>query len=196
MTTIYFVRHAEPNYTDPNDYTRALTPKGKADCARVVSFFEKIPVDAVYSSPYRRAVDTVKEMAKQKRLPITLIEDFRERRAAGEWITDFSDFADYAKRQWENFSYHLPGGECLQEVQERNVNALLPLLSKHHGETIVIGGHGTAICTVLRHYDPAFGFEAFDAMRHKMPWVVRLQFEEDLSPAVQSFDLFEEEQPL
>ena len=64
------------------------------------------------------------------------------------------------------------------------------------GSIPMIGGHGTAICTVLRHYDPAFGFEAFDAMRHKMPWVVRLKFEEELSPAVQSFDLFEEEPSL
>ena len=46
-------------------------------------------------------------------------------------------------------------------------------------ETLVIGSHGTAIATVLNHFDPSFGYEGFESIRRLMPWIVRLDFEGD-----------------
>ncbi len=39
MTTVYFVRHAEPDYKDHDDRTRSLTEKGKTDVKLVIQFF-------------------------------------------------------------------------------------------------------------------------------------------------------------
>lgn len=174
MTQIYFVRHAEPNYHNHNDATRELSPRGMVDRELVTAFLLNKEIDAVLSSPYRRAVDTVRHFADTARLPVVHIADFREREVADEWIDDFNSFS---RRQWADFDFALPGGECLREVQERNIAALEQVLREYEGQRVVIGGHGTAISTVLNFYDPTFRNEGFERIRRLMPWIVRLDFD-------------------
>lgn len=174
MTQIYFVRHAEPNYRDHDDIGRELTPQGMADRELVTAFLLDKGIDAVLSSPYRRAVDTVQHFAIAVRLPVVHVSGFRERQIANEWIEDFTGFS---RRQWADFDYALPGGECLRAVQERNIAALRQVLTDYAGQRVVIGGHGTAISTVLDYYDPSFGYDGFERIRRLMPWIVRLDFD-------------------
>jgi len=63
MTTVYFVRHAEPNYGNHDDMSRELSAKGLHDRVLVTAFLRDKQIDAVYSSPFKRAVDTVKDFA-------------------------------------------------------------------------------------------------------------------------------------
>lgn len=174
MTQIYFVRHAEPNYQNHDDVERELTPRGTADCRLVTEFLLDKSISVILSSPYRRALDTVRPFASTVQLPIQHVHDFRERRIDAAWIEDFDAFC---RRQWADFDYHLAGGESLREVQRRNIAALEAVLEEHAGQRIVIGSHGTAISTVLNHYDPAFGHAQFESIRRLMPWIVRLDFE-------------------
>ena len=174
MTTIYFVRHAEPNYRNHDDASRELSPRGLEDRSLVTDFLMDKDVSAVLSSPYKRAVDTVRHFADTVRLPIEHVYDFRERRVDSVWIDDFDSFS---RKQWADFNYHLADGECLREVQERNVAALARVLKDYRDRTVVIGGHGTAICTVLNHYQSDFGYQDFEQVRRLMPWVVQLDFD-------------------
>lgn len=40
MTTVYFVRHAEPDLSNHNDLTRDLTPKGIEDRKFLIDYFK------------------------------------------------------------------------------------------------------------------------------------------------------------
>lgn len=120
MTTVYFVRHAEPNYGNHNDMLRELSGKGLKDRALVSDFLKDKHIDAVFSSPFKRAVDTVSDFADNNGLAVTVIDDFRERMVDSVWIEDFESFS---KRQWADFHYKLSDGECLSEVQQRNIRA-------------------------------------------------------------------------
>ena len=60
MTTVYFIRHAEPNYANRDEFSRELTPKGIAQSERLLDVFRGIDIDVFFSSPYKRAVDTIK----------------------------------------------------------------------------------------------------------------------------------------
>jgi len=80
MTTVYFIRHAEPNYDNHDDLSRELSKKGLEDRKRVTSFLLDKSIDIVLSSPYKRAMDTVSDFAQQKGLDITVIDGFRERK--------------------------------------------------------------------------------------------------------------------
>lgn len=187
MTTVYFVRHAQPNYDNHDDLTRELSPKGLQDRLLVRDLLHNVPVDAVLSSPYKRAVDTVQPLADQHGLTIRTVEDFRERCITDAWIEDFNS---YCRAQWADFNYKFPGGESLQEVQRRNVAALQTVLQEYAGQTVVIGSHGTALSTIINHYDPAFGYEGFEGIRRLMPWVVRFTFEEAQCVEIRFFDVF------
>ena len=173
-TVIYFVRHAEPNYDNHDDQTRELSEKGLIDRRLVTKFVADKEIDVVLSSPYKRAVDTVREFADSRNLEITLVDDFRERRVDSGWIEDFDAFT---KKQWEDFSYKLSDGECLQEVQDRNIAALNQVLREHEGKNIVAGSHGTALSTILHYYDPTFGHAGFMEIKSLMPWIVRFVFD-------------------
>ena len=186
MTDIYFVRHAQPNLENHDDLTRELTAKGAADCALVTEYLKNVPVDAVFSSPFRRAVDTVRPQADARGLTVQTIADFRERKIGNEWIDDFNSFA---ARQWADFDYKLPDGESLREVQARNVAALCNLLREYSGKTLVVGSHGTALSTVINYYAPRFGYEQFDEIRGLMPWIVRFGFEGEICLRIESYDV-------
>ena len=49
MTTVYFVRHAQPNYSNHDDLSRELTEKGLRDCALVTEFLSDKDITAVLS---------------------------------------------------------------------------------------------------------------------------------------------------
>ena len=64
MTTIYFVRHAEPNYQNHDDLRRELTTKGWADRQQVSSFLSNRGIDLAFSSQYRRSIDTISDFTE------------------------------------------------------------------------------------------------------------------------------------
>lgn len=186
-TTVYFVRHAEPDVTG-DDRTRTLTSKGLRDRSLVTEFFADKNITAAVSSPYKRAYDTIAEFAEKNGLTIRTVEDLRERKIANVWIEDFQEFT---RRQWADFDYKLEDGECLREVQTRNVAALWELVKEYDGQNIVVGTHGTALSTIIHHYDPMFGYDGFNRIRGKMPWIVKFEFENGEYVCRREFDLFQ-----
>ena len=188
MTTIYFVRHAEPNYDNHDDLSRELSAKGLQDRNLVSKFLLDKHIHVILSSPYKRAIDTVADFAELVNLKIGIIADFRERRVGNEWIADFNAFC---KKQWENFNYKLPDGEALKEVQIRNIRALNDALEMFNGKNIVIGSHGTALSTIIHYYDKRIDYREFEKIKNLMPWVVKFTFEDNVCVQIKSYNLFE-----
>ncbi len=187
MTTVYFVRHAQPNIENHTDAARELTEKGLRDRLLVEAYLRPEAIDAVLSSPYRRAVDTVRPIAERRGLAIELVDDFRERKVGPGWIEDFGSFT---RRQWEDLSYKLPGGESLGEVQARNLRALEDVLTAHGSETVVIGTHGTALSTIINAYEPTFGYAQFEEIKNLMPWLVKFTFDGTAAHVIEKIDVF------
>ncbi len=173
MTRIYLLRHAQPDYTHIYDRTRPLTAQGLADAKAAAALFADKQIDAIYSSPYKRSYDTVLPTALTLGKRIITDYRFREREkgAGGNRSREL-----YQKR-WADFTFHEPGGECLLSVQQRNIRALGELLRLYRDRNVLIGTHGTALCTILQYYDPAFGCADFLRIIDYMPYLLELQFE-------------------
>jgi len=186
MTTIYFVRHAEADRSTTEDRNRPLTAKGQADCALVTEFLQNKNIDVIISSPYKRAVDTIADFAESLEMSIEKIEDFRERERA--WM---EDMRPYTEKQWADFSYKHPGGECLAEVQDRNIAALNDVLNRHKNMNIVICTHGFALSTIINFFDKNYGFDEWMEMAFINPWVVKMVFEDGDCVAIEKINLFE-----
>lgn len=188
MTTVYFVRHAEPNFDNHNDELRELTEKGLEDRKLVTEYLSDKSIDVVLSSPYKRSVDTVMDFVNRYNKEIERIDDFRERKVDSEWIKDFTEFC---KRQWADFSYKYTDGETLAEVQKRNISALKKVLEQYENKNIVIGSHGTALSTIINYYDSTYGYEDFDKIRCLMPWIMKFTFEGKRLINMESVNVFE-----
>ena len=87
MTKVYYVRHAEPNYNNHNDALRELTPKGLNDRKLVTKFLADKEINVAVSSPFQRAVDTIKEFTDLEGIKIEVIDGFRERKVDSGWIS-------------------------------------------------------------------------------------------------------------
>ena len=188
MTTVYFVRHAEPDKTALDDRLRPLTAKGQHDTAIVTDFLRDKNIDVVLSSPYKRAMDTVLPFANSVGLKVIAIEDFREREAEG--FVNVEDFNAFKVKQWADFNYKTPGSESLFEVQKRNMAALDNVLSDYNGKNIVIGTHGTALSTILNYYDNSYGYDNWKEMSSKFPWIVKMSFNGNIYVGVRTIDMF------
>jgi 2,3-bisphosphoglycerate-dependent phosphoglycerate mutase len=186
MTTIYFVRHAEPDYNNHDDFFRPLTDKGLKDRIKVTNYLLDKKIDVVLSSPYVRAFDTVADFAKNAGLNIETIDDFRERKVDSVWVEDFKVFC---QKQWSDFNYKLTDGETLNEVQKRNIEALEGVLEKYKGKNIVVGSHGTALSMIINCYDNTFNYENFAEIVGLMPWVVKFEFDDKSCISIEQIDL-------
>ena len=189
MTTVYFIRHAQADNSNHDARNRPLTEKGLADRKMVTDFLQDKAIDIVLSSPFKRAVDTIADFAERNNFDIETIEDFRERKSDSDWVRD-TDFWPFIERQWADFSYSLSDGECLAEVQERNIAALNGVLTRFKNKNIVIGTHGTALSTIINYYDPKYGFKDFMEMVNILPWIVRIDFNDDGCVGMVKTDVF------
>lgn len=171
MTNIYFVRHAQPQYSCEDASLRPLTEEGIKDTAKVVEAMKDIRLDCAISSPYKRSYDTIKQTAEEHGLVIETDDRLHERISGKA-----SNNADMFRRRWADMSFCEPDGECLQSVMDRNIAAINDILDAHEGKNIIIGTHGTALSTILHYYGNSYGLEGFLRMINFMPYIIRLGF--------------------
>jgi 2,3-bisphosphoglycerate-dependent phosphoglycerate mutase len=85
-TTVHLVRHGHVIWTPDED--RVLSPEGRAGAERVAALLAGEPISAVYASTMRRAIQTVEPLARSLGLPVTTLDNLRERRLSGEPVDD------------------------------------------------------------------------------------------------------------
>lgn len=172
MTTIYFVRHAEPVHSYNDDRTRPLTTEGIRDCKLVLDTLKSKRIDKFYCSPYKRSADTIADTANYFGAEIIFDERLRER---GKGING-NAYGMYEKR-WADHDYHEEGGESISMVQKRNVSALMDILRDNKDKNVVIGTHGTALSSIINYYNSDFGCDDFLRIIDWMPYIVEMKFD-------------------
>lgn len=148
--TYYFIRHAHSNYT-PDEINRPLSDKGQESLAKLEFLADK-PITAIYSSPYRRAIQTVEPLAQSLKLAIQTDKRLIERKLSSQAIAD-QDFEEALMRLWSQPTFSFVGGESNQQAQQRALAFLHELESKHQNEEIIINSHGNLICILLSAFD-------------------------------------------
>jgi len=186
MTKVYFVRHAIPDFSIKDDLIRPLTDEGINDCKKVTKFLSDKDITKAFSSPYKRSIDTIKDFAESLNLKINIIDDFRERKTDNVWIDDFNKFS---KEQWIDFDYKSSEGESLNEVQNRNIKALMHILKENVYENMVIGSHGTALSTIINYFNKKFDYTEFERIKHLMPFIVCFTFDGKYVMNIEEFTL-------
>ena len=143
-----------------------LTERGRQQALDIVPQLVKLGIDAIYSSPFPRAIDTVRPFADQQGLPIRVRHDLRERKWTDDWLPDAYIQSAIAKT-WEDFQFAFPDGESSAACQLRVVAAVTDIVGKHPGETLLVSSHGSALSLLLNQIDRSYGFnESFFTMKN------------------------------
>ncbi|TXK52072.1 histidine phosphatase family protein [Pontibacter qinzhouensis] len=70
QTTVYFVRHAEKESSNPNDQNPDLTPEGKARAEALRALMQEVELGALYATKFIRTKNTLMPLSNERNLPI------------------------------------------------------------------------------------------------------------------------------
>ncbi|MDY7043147.1 histidine phosphatase family protein [Virgibacillus sp. M23] len=183
VTTIYLVRHAHSTST-PDEYNRTLSAQGVIAASQVTDKLTKENIHHVYSSPYRRAIQTIEGTARQLDKTIGLIENVKERILSDKPVKDFQTAIT---KVWGNYDFAFTGGESNYEAQHRGVKSIFELLEIHQNENIVIGTHGNIMVLIMNYFDRRYDFSFWEKL--EMPAIYKLIFREKELQEIQKIDV-------
>jgi len=113
-------------------------------------------IDAIYSSPLKRAFDTAQAIASHHNLAVQTEPDLREMEVGelegipiAELGTTFGQFL----LQWRQGQgvEKLPGGESVSDLADRVWTTIQPIIKKHERETVVVVSHFfTVVVTICK----------------------------------------------
>lgn len=153
-TTIYLIRHAHAHWSD--DEARPLSDTGRESAQLVAERLASRAIAAVYSSPSRRAVETVAPLANDLGLEPELVADLRERELP---VVPANAFDALVRDAWHRPDDPPPGGESNVEAQARGTAVVLRLVDRHPGGEVALATHGNLLALVLNRLDPSYGYE-------------------------------------
>ena len=176
MLKVLLVRHAEPVLPGTigfDEFSRPLTESGARDALELCNGFRNLEITAVYSSPMRRARQTVEGFAVSRGLQVEVVHDFHEHVLSPEPISNWREVLEQA---WTDFDFALPEAQTMRSTQARGFAALEQLTKIHSSGTIVIGGHGTIFSLILNRIEASVDCAFHLAM--PMPAVYSLEFDD------------------
>ena len=151
---LILVRHALPirreNVDGPAD--PELSEAGHAQARHLADFLHLEHLDAIYSSPMKRAVQTAQPLAEMKGLGITHVAGVAEfDQHSNEYIPVEELKAANDPRWRELVSGGWNSDEDQQEFHDRVIGSLDDLINKHPGQRIAVTCHGGVINEYLAH---------------------------------------------
>ncbi|OAB38618.1 phosphoglycerate mutase [Paenibacillus macquariensis subsp. defensor] len=177
-TYIYFVRHSESSKTEGNERTRGLTNKGKVDSNRVTELLKAEEVDTFISSPYRRAIMTIEELAQYNGKEIIVFDDLKELVFTREdMIIPDKEVYSLVSKMFIDPDYKEQSGESINECQRRSMARLKEILKNYKGHKIVIGTHGLIMTLMMGYFDSQYGYEFL--METSKPDIYRMEFNDE-----------------
>ena len=157
MTTLILVRHAQsaPDRSRP-ERDWPLSELGRRQAADLAPVLQALGVDALASSPFIRAIDTLQPYADAAGLPIAVDEDLRER-ALGGWLADVAKVEAAVRRMHADLDFRLEGGETGRACLARFEAALARVVAANPGRTVAVGSHGGVLGHLLARHEPLAG---------------------------------------
>ncbi len=160
MTDLYIVRHCEALGNSKRIFQGIsdcdITDCGRRQLALLSERFKDIKLDAIYSSPLKRAKATAEAINKYHNLEIVTEEKLIEING-GEiegicWV-DFPKTRPVLEYNWnmEPHKFHPKDGESMQSVYKRSWEAVQKIIGENKGKTVAIASHGCTIRNILCH---------------------------------------------
>ncbi len=130
-----------------------LSVEGHDQSARLANYLATESIDAIYSSPMKRAFQTAEPLAAKTSLPISIVDDVAEYdRLSNEYIP-IEELRAANDERWHKL---VAGGwqsdsDTLESFRNRVISSLEQLISQHASQRIVVTCHGGVINQYLAH---------------------------------------------
>lgn len=152
-TILYLIRHGatpenekRPRILQGCGVDNALSERGREQARQVGKYLQSFPIDAVFSSPLRRAAETADAIAAHHDLAVQHIDSIHEVDVGQwqglDWGTIQRDFPEaYEDYTRDSGKHGYLGGESCRDVLNRTVPAFDALLRENIGRRIAVVAH-------------------------------------------------------
>ena len=159
MIRLMLVRHGETAWNQERRIQGGssdveLSEVGRKQAERLGLALKEMKIDAIYSSPLKRALDTAQAIASQHKLTVRVESDLREMEVGdlegvpiAELGANFSQFL-LEWRQGQGLE-KLPGGESVADLADRVWETVQDIIEKHRRETVVVVSHYFAVVVII-----------------------------------------------
>lgn len=154
MTIVYLVRHAHADW-QPSD-ARSLSARGRVSAAALAEQFNHTPIAAIYSSPSRRALETIEPLAHGLRLQPVILMDLRERELAAPTAAQFEAAV---AATWREPDRPFADGESNRAGQARGVAVVRHVVEQHRDQQVMLSTHGSLLALIVHGFDGRFGYD-------------------------------------
>ena len=160
MLTLYLVRHGQTEWNVLHKMqgwgNGELTEKGIADAKALAIRLEHTPIDKIYSSSSKRAIETAKIIDHNRGIPIVTDNNLREMNF-GDWDGQLTADvkANYPKEHaifWETpHLYDRNSGETFEHVRKRAIRALEHIIEENKEGTVLIVTHSIFLRVLMTY---------------------------------------------
>jgi broad specificity phosphatase PhoE len=150
MTRIILVRHGETPWNKDKVFRGSvdipLNDTGREEARLAGEWLKGEKIDAAYSSPLSRAVETAEAIARHHGLAVYKLEGLADLNY-GDWqglsLAKVKKKYPNLYRQWETMpqTVRFPQGETLEEVRVRALAAVDQVLRRHPRQSILLVSH-------------------------------------------------------
>ncbi|MFC7060379.1 histidine phosphatase family protein [Halobacillus seohaensis] len=169
MDKLILVRHSE---TEGQHEDSPLTKLGVRQAQVLTTFLEHsgYEINRIVSSPFLRAIETIKPFALNKGIEIERDERLEER------ILSHTPLDDWEEALYDTFQdpeLKMSGGESSSEAKKRVVS-LVQELEKESGNVLLVT-HGNLMALLLQKYNREFGFNEWKRLSRPDIFLVQKQ---------------------
>ncbi len=132
-TEVFVVRHAQTSGMDIPNASRPLSETGQYQAQALANFLLCLGIQVVYTSPFKRAFQTVEPFCITTGIRPVINEALRE-----------------SEKE-----------EALPQVRQRMFLAVKEITDIHPGKRIVLCTHGGTLWGLISYFDNTFGYEDY-----------------------------------
>ncbi len=177
-THLFLVRHGETDFNrqgivQGRGVNSPLNETGLAQAAMLAKRFAADPVDVIYSSPLRRALQTAQCVAQAIGFDEIPTDPDLEEMSWGVFegqsqSEELSSAFEEMKQRWHDgeHDYAVENGETLRQVQSRGVAAIDRIVEKSPGMRVLVVAHGRFLRILLATLLKEYGIPRMEELEH------------------------------
>jgi probable phosphoglycerate mutase len=156
---IYLIRHGESSYNvehrlQGQSDEPVLSARGREHAQSVAAAMAALPIEAIYSSPLRRALETARPVAEALKLSVVTDDRLKEINIGvfqGVLVSEIGERYPHETASWrsQDPDFRIPGGESRRELMRRSEAALRAVRDTEYHQ-VAIFAHGGVLAAALK----------------------------------------------
>ena len=167
MKRIFIIRHCKAEGQEEN---ANLTSEGYTQASMLKNYFDNVQINKIISSPYVRAVQSIKPLAESKEIDIIKDARLSERILSTE---NYPDWMEKLKMTFQDKSLTFIGGESSNEALCR-ISSVVDEVINSPEENVMLVTHGAIMSLLLNSMDEGFGFEQWQTLSNPDIYLVEV----------------------